>query len=81
MKTHESNLIGTPSAYLVHCVKDEDFGSCGASSYLTKNQYMQQLGNPNKGWSCPQCGCYPCEWDDANYEKFSQTGLNRRKKR
>lgn len=62
---------GKPSPYLIHCVKDEDFGSCGNSSYLTEEQYTEQMENPNRGWKCPQCGCYPCDWDDTNFEENS----------
>ena len=61
--------LGTPSPYLIHCKKDEQFGSCGASSFLTKEQYTQQMMGPDKGWRCPKCGCYPCDWDDENFEK------------
>lgn len=54
--------------YLIHCVKDLDFGSCGESTFLTKEQYLKQMKNPNRGWQCPKCGCYPCNWDDKNYD-------------
>lgn len=68
LKAKDKPPLGVPSPYLVHCVKDENFGSCGASSYLTEEQYNQQLSDPNKGWRCPQCHCYPCNWDDAHNE-------------
>jgi len=62
--------------YLIHCVKDEDFGSCGASSYLTQEQYDKQMSNPDKGWACPKCGCHPCDFDDDNYEKMNELAQN-----
>lgn len=61
----------TKTPYLIHCVKDEDFGSCGESTYLTKAQYDKQMANPNIGWRCPKCNCYPCNFDDANYEQMT----------
>ena len=64
--------VGVPSPYLIHCVKDEDFGSCGQSTYLTGAEYEKQLMSSH-GWRCPRCRCYPCYWDDANYE----TALNK----
>lgn len=57
--------------YLIHCIKDEDFGSCGKSSYLTKQQYLDQMKNPDRGWQCPVCRCYPCDFDDKNFEEFN----------
>lgn len=51
----ETEIYGDPSPYLVHCVFDESFGSCGSSSYLTESDYVEQLGHPNRGWKCPQC--------------------------
>lgn len=61
--------IGTPSPYLLHCYEDKDFGSCGQSTYLTEEQYNSQIMNLNSTWKCPKCGCKPCDFDDANYEK------------
>jgi len=60
---------GVKSPYLIHCVKDEDFGSCGASSYLTEEQYINQMKDADRGWRCPICNCYPCDWDDDNYDE------------
>lgn len=68
-KATKAAPLGIPSPYLVHCEKDEEFGSCGASSYLTRQQYDKQMASPNRGWACPQCGCYPCRFDDENFEK------------
>jgi hypothetical protein len=59
---------GIPSPYLVHCHKDKDFGSCGASSYLTEEEYLRQY--LDRGWRCPRCHCHPCEFDSENYERF-----------
>ncbi len=66
---------GEPSPYLIHCVKDDDFGSCGESSFLTEHEYLRQLVDADKGWRCPRCNCYPCNWDDAHFEKM-QAGQN-----
>lgn len=63
-----SDSMETP--YLIHCVLDEDFGSCGKSSFLTKEQYNEQMARPDRGWQCPVCRCYPCDFDDVHYEKF-----------
>lgn len=62
-------MLTEKTPYLIHCVKDKDFGACGESTYLTKEQYLKQMSNPNRGWQCPQCGCYPCNWDDENYDE------------
>lgn len=62
--------VGEPSPYLIHCVKDEDFGSCGTSSYLTEAEYTRQLSDPDRGWRCPHCHCYPCHFDDEHFERF-----------
>lgn len=37
--------------------------------YLSEDQYDRQLDDPNKGWRCPVCNCYPCEWDDEYFER------------
>ncbi len=36
--------------------------------FLSAETYARQLGKPDKGWSCPACGCYPCEFDDEYFE-------------
>lgn len=56
----------TVTPYLIRCVKDEDFGSCGESSYISKEEYLKQLANPHRGWSCPKCGCYPCGFEEVS---------------
>lgn len=64
----DTYLPNEKTPYLIHCIKDEDFGSCGASTYLTEEEYNQQITNPDIGWRCPKCNCHPCSWDDKNYE-------------
>lgn len=64
--------VGKKSPYLIHCsddLGDLQFGTCGQSTYLTEAEYEAQLSDGDKGWRCPNCRCYPCEWDDANFEK------------
>lgn len=75
VKEAKKVIHGVPSPYLVHCEKDEDFGSCGESSYLTAEQYDRQMLKPDKPWACPQCGCYPCAFDDDNFEKAKDEAI------
>lgn len=42
--------------------------SCG-SSYLTREQYVEQMRRPNQPWRCPTCHGAAI-WDDANYESW-----------
>lgn len=66
-------MNGEKTPYLIHCPKSKDGSSCGQSTFLTKEQYMNQMMNPNKGWQCPQCGIYPCDWDDKNYDDYIES--------
>lgn len=36
--------------------------------FLTREEYDQQVNNPNATWKCPKCGG-EAWWDDDNYEK------------
>ena len=36
--------------------------------FLTREQYSKQMEDPNRGWRCPDCRCYPCDWDDDYWE-------------
>lgn len=40
---------------------------CGPQ-FLTEDQYDKQMEDSSKGWRCPQCNCYPCNWDDEYFE-------------
>lgn len=41
---------------------------CGPK-FLTEKQYEAGLNEPHKGWRCPQCNCYPCDFDDLYFEQ------------
>lgn len=56
--------------YAVICYGDSSIGHHGCGRvYLTKEQYMQQMGRPDATWKCPQCG-FEAGFDDANYEEW-----------
>lgn len=60
--------MSTPYAY-VFC--DGDFEiSCGQVP-LTEEEYLRQLSNPNRPWSCPKCGA-GAQYDDAGSEKLME---------
>lgn len=41
----------------------------GAEKFLTREVYNQQMRDANRGWRCPDCHCYPCDFDDNYWEK------------
>ncbi len=49
----------------------EEYGHHGEDNgekFLTRQQYDQQMDNPDKPWRCPDCKCYPCDFDDEYWE-------------
>lgn len=43
----------------------EMFGN--GEKFLTQEQYNQQM-SVDKPWRCPDCKCYPCDFDDDYWE-------------
>jgi hypothetical protein len=50
------------------CFECRDMG-LNYEKFLTKEQYTQQMSNPDRGWRCPDCKTYPCGFDDDYWEK------------
>ena len=47
----------------------EELGNGFIASYLTEEQYMNQLCNPDALWKCPvtrECGAFDDEWYESN---------------
>jgi hypothetical protein len=61
-----------PTPYRVICHYNP-FGGVGCGpSYLTYEEYLNQMSHPNSTWRCPKCGAYDAEWDDDNYERMTE---------
>lgn len=69
----------TPTPYRIICI-DNGLGDgrpgtprgCGPI-FLTEAEYRRQMMDPDRGWRCPICRCYPQEFDDEWYETFLQS--------
>jgi DNA-directed RNA polymerase subunit RPC12/RpoP len=46
----------------------EMFGFESRLKYITKENYDKQMMQPDKGWRCPDCHTYPCDFDDDYWE-------------
>ncbi len=61
----------------VHALPEtmEDLGNGFIASYLTEEQYMDQLLKPDVSWKCPvtrECGEFDVEWDESNLKQQSK---------
>lgn len=52
------------------CTECQDLseGKDNGERFLSQEQYSIQLADPNRGWRCPYCHCYPCDFDDDYIE-------------
>ncbi len=67
MTTHKT-LTSFARIICDECCIFLDSQGCDGTFYLSAAEYESQLGNPDKGWCCPSCGCHPCEFDDTYFE-------------
>jgi len=68
MKTTHKTRDQFARIICVNCHAFSEDNPVDEVSYLSIAEYERQMLDPNRGWRCLACGCYPCEFDDEYFE-------------